>query len=209
MQAMYRERTSWLHAWPASAKLAVLAGAGTALFLIDHGGVLVGAAAAAGGILLSLRPLGSGTLRLLRALALAALLVVAFHACSGQPAWGIVNGARLLCVSMLGMAFTLSTRHGEVLDVFERLLAPLAFTGVRGDRIGLQLALMLRFTELFFAQWQRLDDSHRARVGAPGRLRLLAPLTIQMLLGARRVGDAVQLRLHDSVSLPQSSRKQP
>jgi biotin transport system permease protein len=33
------------------------------------------------------------------------------------------------------------------------------------------------------------------RTGKPGGLRLLAPLTIQMLVAARRVADTLELRL--------------
>jgi biotin transport system permease protein len=54
---------------------------------------------------------------------------------------------------------------------------------------------MLRFTEHFFVLWKRLDDAHRLRTGRAGGLRLLAPLTIQMLISARRVADTLELRM--------------
>jgi biotin transport system permease protein len=57
------------------------------------------------------------------------------------------------------------------------------------------VALMLRFTEHFFVQWKRLDDAHRVRSGRAGGWRLLAPLTIQMLSSARRVADALHVRI--------------
>jgi biotin transport system permease protein len=67
--------------------------------------------------------------------------------------------------------------------------------GVATDQLALQLALMLRFTEHFFMMWRRLDEAHRLRTGKSGGFKILAPLTIQMLLAARRVADALQLRL--------------
>jgi biotin transport system permease protein len=82
-----------------------------------------------------------------------------------------------------------------LLDVFERLLSPLRRLGVNTDQFALQLTLMLRFTEHFFVQWRRLDDAHRLRTGQSGGFKILAPLTIQMLLAARRVADALHLRL--------------
>jgi len=81
------------------------------------------------------------------------------------------------------------------LHVFERLLSPLQRVGVATDQLALQLALMLRFTEHFFVMWRRLDEAHRLRTGKSGGFKILAPLTIQMLLAARRVADALQLRL--------------
>lgn len=195
MQFLYRENTTWLHSIAASLKLLVLATVGTALFLTQHAGILVLAAAGSTGALLSLRPLGSGAIKLVRSIAIGALLVGVFHAVMGQAMAGLASASRLLAMAFLGIALTLSTRHSELLEVFERLLAPLALLGVRVDRINLLLALMMRFTEQFFVQWKRLDDAHRVRTGRPGGLRLIAPLTIQMLLAARRVGDSLQTRI--------------
>jgi biotin transport system permease protein len=44
-------------------------------------------------------------------------------------------------------------------------------------------------------QWKKLDDAHRLRTGRAGGLRLIAPLTVQMLQSARRVADAIDARL--------------
>ena len=67
--------------------------------------------------------------------------------------------------------------------------------GVHPDRLALQLGLMLRFIEHFFVQWRKLDEAYRLRTGRRGGWRLLAPLTVQMLRTARRVGDALFARL--------------
>ncbi|MOA47898.1 Energy-coupling factor transporter transmembrane protein BioN [compost metagenome] len=83
----------------------------------------------------------------------------------------------------------------DLLEVLDRWLAPLARLGLQPERISLQLGLMLRFTEHFFVQWQKLDDAYRLRTGQAGGLRLIAPLTVQMLQAARRVADALFARL--------------
>lgn len=194
MQFLYREDPTWLHSIPAWLKLLALTAFGTALFMTDRAGILMLAAVGASGVLLSLRPLGPGAFKLARSITIGALLVGVFHIAMGQAMVGLASASRLLAMAFLGIALTLSTRHSALLDVFERLLAPLALLGVRVDRMNLLLALMMRFTEQFFAQWKRLDDAHRVRTGRPGGLRLIAPLTIQMLLAARRVGDALQTR---------------
>ena len=195
MQFLYREDRTWLHSMAAWLKLLVLASLGTALFMTDRASILVPAAAGATIVLLSLRPLGPGARKLARSIVLGALLVGVFHCAIGQAMVGLASASRLLAMAFLGIALTLSTRHSELLEVFERLLSPLALLGIRVDRMNLLLALMMRFTDQFFAQWQRLDDAHRVRTGRPGGLRLIGPLTIQMLLAARRVGDSLQIRI--------------
>ncbi len=195
MLSLYRERRSWLHGVPAGWKLLLLSVAGTGLVLAPQPWIAGLAAVLCGLLLASLSPLGPGLRRLARASFLAAALVAAFHAAWGQAAQGLADAARLCAMAWLGIALTLSTRHGEWVDLLERLLAPLSRLGLRTDRLGLQLALMLRFTGHFFAQWQRLDEAHRLRTGRAGGWRLVAPLTIHMLLAARRVADALQLRI--------------
>ncbi len=54
---------------------------------------------------------------------------------------------------------------------------------------------MLRFVEVFFLQWQRLDEAHQARSGQSGGVRLLAPLALHVLATAERVGDSLTARL--------------
>ncbi len=90
---------------------------------------------------------------------------------------------------------TLTTRYSDLLHVLTWLLSPLRKIGVRTDPLALQLALMLRFIEHFFVVWRRLDDAYRLRTGQSGGFKILAPLTIQMLLTTRRVADALTIRL--------------
>jgi biotin transport system permease protein len=113
----------------------------------------------------------------------------------GMARRAATSALRLACAASLGVALTVTTRSGDLVDVLEWLLAPLRPLGVQPARLSLQLALMLRFTEHFFVQWQKLDDAHRLRTGRAGGLRLIAPLTVQMLQTARRVGDALFVRL--------------
>ncbi|MEY4753845.1 MAG: hypothetical protein RJA44_1520 [Pseudomonadota bacterium] len=196
MGSLYSEEQSWLHAVPASWKLLVLALVSTGLFLTERSAVLLPAALLAGALYFSLGAAGRAARRLLRSILIACLLLGALHVLLQQPQLGLNSAARLLATALLGTCLTLTTRHTELLELIETLLAPLGRLGLRVDRLGLQLALMLRFIEHFFVQWQRLDDAHRLRRGRAGGLRLLAPLTIRMLSTAQRVADALQLRLN-------------
>jgi biotin transport system permease protein len=195
MQSLYSEHRTWLHRVPAWAKLVAIAAVGTGLFLTDRPVALAIAALACVAVFASLGRATRHVRRMVLALVAMAGLVAVFHLFMGQATLGATSALRLLGTSLLGVSLTLSTRYTEWLQVFERLLSPLARVGVRVDRLGLQLALMLRFTDIFFMQWKRLDDAHRLRTGKPGGLRLLAPLTIQMLLAARRVADTLRVRL--------------
>ena len=195
MGSLYSEHITWLHAWPAGRKLACMAVLGTLLFLVASPWVL---AAAALGCLLLWASLSAATRvarRLMASVLIAALLVAAFHLWMGRPQVAAVSALRLACASTLGVALTVTTRPTDLLAVLDVLLAPLARFGIQPQRVSLQLALMLRFTEHFFTQWKKLDDAHRLRTGRAGGLRLIAPLTVQMLQAARRVADAIDARL--------------
>lgn len=195
MGSLYSEHRTWLHKVPAGWKLGLLVLLSTGIFWISAPAWLGLACALCTGLYLSLGKAMAQGRRLLRALLIAAALVLAFHAVMQQPLIGVVSVLRMVGASLLSMALTLTTRSGELQDVLERLLTPLQRLGVRTDRFALQLALMLRFIEHFFVVWKRLDDSHRLRTGKGGGFKLLAPLTIQMLQTARRVADTLDVRL--------------
>ncbi len=195
MGSFYSDHRTWLHAVSASLKLILLAVFGTALYVFNSTWVLLACAALC---LLLFVSLGRATLparKLLFLVFVTGLLITAFHAYLQQPLLGMVSALRLLSASLLGIALMLTTRTNDLLDALESWLSPLNRFGVKSSALALQIALMLRFTEHFFIQWKRLDDAHRVRTGKSGGFKLLAPLTIRMLTSARRVADALELRL--------------
>ena len=197
MHSLYSEQRTWLHRCSAGLKLSVLAVCGTLQFFTESLTLLGFLALVSLLLWISLGRAGWAARRLLTSLLLACLLIVGFHSWAGQPLVGVMSILRLITASLLGIALTITTPSGALLSVLEAILSPLKRVGIRTDRLALQLGLMLRFTEHFFVLWRRLDDAHRVRTGRSGGLRLLAPLTIQMLLAARRVADTLQLRLGD------------
>ena len=195
MGSLYSEHLTWLHRLGAGHKLVAMALLGSLLFLLPAPWML---ALAALGCALLWASLGAATRvarRLMVSVLVAAALVAGFHLWMGRPDVAAVSALRLACASTLGVALTVSTRPTDVLLVLDAWMAPLARLGLRPERWSLQMALMLRFTEHFFVQWRRLDEAHRLRTGRPGGLRLIAPLTVQMLQAARRVADALFARL--------------
>lgn len=195
MGSLYSELPTWLHRLGAGFKLAFMALAGTLLFLTHNPWVLAVCGLACAALWFSLGAATRVAHRLMLTVLIGATLVAAFHLWMGRPALAAVSALRLACACTLGVALTVSTRPMDLLEVLDRWLAPLARLGLQPERISLQLGLMLRFTEHFFVQWKKLDDAHRLRTGRAGGLRLVAPLTVQMLQAARRVADALFARL--------------
>ena len=195
MGSLYSEVATWLHRWSAGLKLLLLAVFGTLLFLIASPWALAGCGAACLLLWISLGQATQVARRLMRSVIVAALLVAGFHVLMGNPVLAAVSSLRLVCASTLGIVLTVTTRPSDLVEVLEWLLAPLARLGVPTERVAMQLALMLRFTEHFFVQWKKLDEAYRLRTGKSGGLRLIAPLTIHMLQATRRVADALWARL--------------
>lgn len=195
MGSLYSDLPTWLHRYGAGFKLACMALFGTLLFLITNPWVLGVCAAGAALLWFSLGEATRIARRLVFSVLLGALLVALFHLWMGRPTLAAVSALRLATACVLGVALTVTTRPMDLLEVLDRWLAPLARIGLQPERISLQLGLMLRFTEHFFVQWKKLDDAYRLRTGQAGGLRLIAPLTVQMLQAARRVADALYARL--------------
>jgi biotin transport system permease protein len=194
MGSLYSDHPTWLHGIPAGVKLAFLALLGAGVFFISEVSVLLGSAACC---VLVFASLGRATFRakpLLIGLILASVLIGLFHLYMQQPMVGAVSVLRLLCTTLMGIALTITTRYSDLLEVLEWLLAPLRLLGIHPERLSLQVALMLRFTEHFFVVWRRLDDAHRLRTGKAGGFKILAPLTLHMLMAARRVADTLHVR---------------
>ncbi|WP_198970163.1 energy-coupling factor transporter transmembrane component T family protein [Xylophilus sp. ASV27] len=195
MRSLYSEQPTWLHPVPAGAKLAGLSACGTLLVLIERPAPL---GVACGLALLAFASLGRPAwrrARMLRGMAVAAVLITGFHWLLGSPALGAASALRLASAGLLALMLTLTTRFDDLLAVLETCLRPLQRLGLPTERIALGLGLTLRFAEDFYVQWRRLDDAYRARSGHGGGLRLLAPLTIRTLQTAERVADALAARL--------------
>lgn len=195
MGSLYSDQPTWLHSVPAGFKLLALALLGIGLFAVEQWQVLLAATVVC---VLVLASLGAAALRakpLVVGVLVASALVAGFHVWMAQSMLAAVTVMRMLSATLMGIALTLTTRYSDLLHVFEWLLSPLQKLGVRTDRLALQLALMLRFTEHFFVVWRRLDEAYRLRTGKAGGFKILAPLTIHMLVTARRVADTLHLRL--------------
>ncbi len=195
MKSIYSDHHTWLHTLSAGFKLLVMLCLGVGLYATQNLWLLGMVCALCVCVYATLGRVGWRARKLLMPLLLAGLLVLGFHAYLQQIDLGLVSALRMLSISLIGVALTLTTSTAALLHTLEWVMQPLNKLGLQSQRIALQFALMLRFIEHFFMVWQQLDDAHKIRTGKSGGLRLLAPLTLHMLQSAKRVADTLTLRL--------------
>ena len=209
--ALYVPRPTAVHRAPAGLKLLVLSATGALLFAVPTLPVAAGTLAAV--LLVGLGPaqLPAGLLaRQARLLFwwLVALLVV--HVLVTDPMTGAVAAARLLALVLAAAVVTATTRVTEMIAVVEWLCRPLQVVGVRPARIGLLVAMALRFIPVLAERADRIREAQAARGASPRGVRatvaLMVPLLISVLRMAHTVGEALDARGADDVPPARSRR---
>lgn len=202
--ALYVARASPLHRTPAGVKLLGLVVLGAVVFAVPT--LPVAAGALAGVVLLGvlagrlpLAVLG----RQARAVAVWVVAIVAFHAVATDVLTGVTTGVRLLALVLAAAVVTATTRVTALVAVVEAVCAPLRLVGVRPARIGLAVAMALRFIPLVAERADRIREAQAARGGrvrGPRALVLLVvPLLVSVLQLAHTVGEALDARGADTV----------
>lgn len=203
MLSLYVPGTSVVHRAPAGLKLAVLAALGAGLFLTARPEVV-------GGTLLTVLLVGLVVAQLpVRDLVaqvrpvwlwLAALFVV--HLLVTDALTGAVAVLRLLTLVLAAAVVTSTTRVTALVAVVEWVVGPLRAFGVRPARVGLVIAMTLRFIPLVAERAARIREAQAARGAARARLTLIVPLLVQVLRMAAVVGEALDARGADDAPPP-------
>lgn len=208
--ALYLPRGTAVHRSPAGLKLLALAALGGVLFTVPELPVVTGALAAVVLVGLGAARLPVGVLgRQARVILwwLVALFVV--HALVTDVHSGAVAVIRLLTLVLAAAVVTATTRVTEMVAVVEWLCAPLRLVGVRPGRIGLLIAMALRFIPVLADRADRIREAQAARGGPVRGVRatatLVVPLLISVLRMATTVGEALDARGADDV--PPASRR--
>jgi biotin transport system permease protein len=202
--ALYVPVASPLHRLPAGVKLLSLAALAVLLFARPT-------LAVAGAALVGTLVVGLGVARLPVAVLarqawalrwfLFALLVV--HALTTDVASGAHTVLRLLTLVLAAAVVTATTRVTEMVAVVEWLCAPVRLVGGRPQRVGLLIAMALRFIPVLIERADRIRAAQAARGGAPRGVRALrttvAPLLVQLLQMAHDVSEALDARGADDV----------
>ena len=135
-----------------------------------------------------------------------------FHALFSDLPTAAVTVLRLLALVLAAAVVTATTRVSEMVAVIERLCSPLRLFGVRPARIGLVIAMALRFIPVLAERADRIREAQAARGGSARGIRGLrttvAPLLVQLLQMAHTVGEALDARGADDVP-PARGRRSP
>lgn len=205
--ALYVARDSPVHRTPAGLKLLGLAGLSVLLFVLARWPVVLTGLVAVLAVGLGLARLPPSVLwRQVRAVLwfLVALLVV--HVLVDGWRTGLSDGGlavvRLLTLVLAAAVVTATSRVSAMVAVVERVCAPLRVLGVRPARIGLLVAMTLRFIPVLSERADRIREAQAARGGAVRGPRALAatvvPLLVQVLVLAHTLAEALDARGADS-----------
>jgi biotin transport system permease protein len=195
MLSLYVPGTSPVHRAPAGLKLAALAVLGVALFatarleLVAAPFVLVVAA----GLVAARLPWRVLTAQV-RPVWIWLAALFGFHLLVTGPVVGAVAVLRLLTLVVAAAVVTATTRVTALVAVIEWLTSPLRVFGVRPARIGLVIAMTLRFIPLVADRAARIREAQAARGAGRVRLVLVVPLLVQVLRMATTVGEALDAR---------------
>jgi biotin transport system permease protein len=197
--ALYVPRTSPVHRAPAGGKLVALAALSVLVFAVPTLPVVCGA-------LVFVVVLGLAGARLPAAVLLSQAravlwwLVALFvlHSVVTDVLTGTLTVLRLLTLVLAAAVVTATTRVTAMVAVVERVCGPLRWVGVRPARIGLVIAMALRFIPLISERADRIREAQAARGGSTRGLRGLTttvvPLLVQVLQLASTVSEALDAR---------------
>ncbi|WP_134678620.1 energy-coupling factor transporter transmembrane component T family protein [Paracoccus ravus] len=183
------------HGWPAGAKLITLAGATTALFLIDS--IAGQAAVLALSVLLYALPgrafLFHG-LRQIRIVLPFVVLLLVWHAFAGDWPEGIRTALRMTSAVALANLVTMTTGLSQMTDLLHRLFGPLRRLGLPTGLIETAIPLVIRFTPALIVKGRFLTEAWRARSPRRANWHIVLPMALLALDDADRLAEALRAR---------------
>ncbi len=204
--ALYVPRASPVHRTPAGWKLLALAGLSVLVFAVPTFPVVVGALVGVVVVGLAVARLpASVLLRQGRAVLWWLVALFVLHSLVTDVLTGTLTVLRLLALVLAAAVVTATTRVTAMVAVIERVCGPLRWVGVRPARIGLVIAMALRFIPLISERADRIREAQAARGGSVrglrGLTRTVVPLLVQVLQLAHTVSEALDARGADDVPL--------
>lgn len=202
---LYSAVRSPLHRVPAGLKLALLAGLSVLLFVVPRLPLVAGAL----GVVLAVAVAGArmpprAVLAQVRPVWLWLVGLLVFHVLVTDLATGTLAVLRLLTLVLAAGVVTATSRVSELVAVIEWLCAPLRVFGVRPARIGLAIAMTLRFIPLIAERAERIREAQAARGATRPLFLALVPLLVQVLQMAHTTAEALDARGADDDAPPRT-----
>ena len=195
---LYHPGHSPLHRLTAGAKVAALLVVSLALFVIPSISVAILSVPVAFAVYLSTGAPFHQLMAQLRGPAILLGIVFAFHLLFGTIADGVLAVSRFATLILLASAVTLTTPISEMAELVEWLLRPLRPLGVNPEKVGLAIALAIRFVPLISEEFRHIREAQAARGLAANPLALIVPLVIRTLKSADELADAIEARGYES-----------
>ncbi len=194
MLALYVARNSFIHRAPVRAKLAALFVGGIAIAFVGDpwslGLLLVGILGLYG---LARLPTSEVFKALKPILFVAAIIFALQWALAGLlPA--ILAVLRILCLVLLASLVTLTTPLSTMIEAIIALARPLARFGLSPAKLGLVIALTLRFIPVLMNDFREIEAARAARGARFPGLGAAGPLLIKTLRMTDALGDAIAAR---------------
>lgn len=203
MISVYLSTQTWLHRVPAAPKLILLLLVSLLVMPVRDWRWLV---AGAGLLVICYASLGRpGRNRLLGLKALLPI-VIGLGAFQGLVMdWNLaaLSVARFVVMIMLADLITVTTPLQEMLAVLMPVLRPLRIFGLDHTRLGLAVALVIRFIPLLIRQWQAQREAFIARSQRRPGMGLLIPFVAQALRRTDQIAESITARQSDRRLTPQ------
>lgn len=194
MISLYISQSTWLHKWPAGAKLLILAACSIAVLPVDDWWVLAVGCAVASLIYASLGIAGTRRWLALKALIPLILGLGAFQALAMTWQDGFLSVFRILFMVMFADLVTATTPMQDMMRAVMPVLKPLSVIGVKPDRFALAVALVIRFIPVLLAQWQAQSDAWRARSNRSPGIKLFVPFISEALKRTDQIAESIAAR---------------
>lgn len=183
------------HRIPAGAKLLALLMCSTLLFVIDSLALHIIFVLASSLLYLSqgMRFWQFG-LRLLKPLWGFVIIISVWHLFTADINQGLVILCRMITAVSLANLVTCTTPTDALIETVMRLFKPLERIGLKPKRLGIMIALFLRFTPVLIQKSAHLQDAFRARSSKKTTWKTVLPLAIIALDDAEHVAEALRAR---------------
>lgn len=198
MLALYIHRSSPIHRLAAGTKLLACLIGTTVIALIGNvwglGLALILTLALYG---LARLPLSAVTGAVRPLLLIGGALVTFQLMLTGWPQ-ATATALRLPALVLLASLVTLTTPLSEMIETTTRAASPLARLGLSPPKIGLAIALTMRFIPALAKDWGEIEQARAARGARASSFRAVGPMILRILCMTNALGDAIAARDFDS-----------